>query len=150
MRPLAHVQSVVNTAGTYGCASDAVAPDQYSKPAPVFQGVEELYDALNVHTYSMIEGYPTWRRVWPEHEGIAMFEYVNPEKPGQPVWAVWSPTGSQREVVKRIAIPGKVVKAEAMPLQAGEPRTVEFKAGAGFVDLPVTESPVYLRLEQKP
>ena len=259
-----------------GCASDAIAPDQYSKAASVFQGLEDLYDVLNIHTYSMFEGYPTWRRVWPEHVGIRylkvvtdmlayrdahapgkqvwvtefgydagtkkpglgdfarwvssteteqaqwivrsylifsslglnraylyyfndsdeprlhgssgitrnfepkpayyamahlyktlgdyrfsrvvreekddlyLFEYVNPEKPGQPVWVIWSPTGTQRVAVKRIAIPGRLVKAEAMPLRAGGPEKANFQMADGVLELHVTESPVYLWLDRRP
>jgi len=259
-----------------GAASDANSPDKYSKNVTVFEGLEDLYDVLNIHTYSMIEGYPTWRRVWPEHDGIAylkvvndmiqyrnahapgkevwvtefgydagtkkpgpgdfagwvssteteqaqwivrsflmfsslgldraylyffddrdepmlhgssgitrnfvpkpayyamahlyrtlgdyrfsrvvqhdkddlyIFEYLNPDKPKEPVWVIWSPTGSQREVTKTISISGVAMKAERMPLQAGQATEIAFNAGAGTVALPVTESPLYLWLNQNP
>ena len=76
-----------------GCASAAGQPDQYSKNVSVYEGLADLYDILNVHTYSMIEGYPTWRRVWPEHEGIAYLKVVQEmlawrdvNAPGKQVW----------------------------------------------------------------
>jgi len=259
-----------------GCASDAVAPDQYSKPATVFDGLDDLYDVLNIHTYSMIEGYPTWRRVWPEHGGIPylkrvtdmlayrdahapgkqvwvtefgydagtkkpgpgdfagwvssteteqaqwivrsflmfsslgldraylyyyddndepilhgssgitrhfapkpayyamahlyktlgdyrfsrvvqqdkddlyIFEYVNPDQPAQPIWVIWSPTGTQRDVFKHIAVPGKALRAVKMPLGPGGPEAMDIITGTGFVNLRVSESPVYLWLDKGP
>jgi serine/threonine-protein kinase ATR len=75
------------------CAANAGKPDQYSKPTSVFDGLEDLYDVLNIHTYSFIEGWPTWRRVNPEHEGIAylkvvtdMLKYRDAHAPGKEVW----------------------------------------------------------------
>lgn len=258
-----------------GCASNAITPDQYSKSASIFQGLENLYDFLNIHTYSMIEGYPSWRRVWPEHDGIRylkvvtdmlayrdthapgkqvwvtefgydagtkkpgpgdfagwvssteteqaqwivrsylifsslgldraylyyfndsdepmlhgssgitrnfipkpayyatahlyetladyrfsrvvredknelyLFQYDNPAKPAQPLWVIWSPTGTQRSVIKRIAIPGRLVKAEAMPLRAGPAEKVNVQTTGEILELPVTETPVYLWLDQR-
>ena len=76
-----------------GAAANAVNPDKYSKNASVFDGLGNLYDALNIHTYSMIEGWPTWRRVWPEHAGIAylkvvsdMIQYRDAHAPGKEIW----------------------------------------------------------------
>ena len=257
-----------------GCASDAAAPDKYSKNVTVFQGLEDLYDILNIHTYSMIEGYPTWRRVWPEHEGLAylkvrndmlawrdahapgkqvwvtefgydagtgkkgtgdfagwvssteteqaqwivrsflmfssmgidrtylyffddqdapqlhgasgitrnfvpkpayyamahlyktladyrfsrsvkqdkddlfIFEYVNPDKPREPIWVVWSPTGSQRNVGRSVSIPGTVVKAEQMPLKAGEAEPAQIVVTPPMVYFTASESPIYLWLKK--
>ena len=254
-------------------AANAINPDKYSKNVTAFAGLEDLYDVLNVHTYSMIEGYPTWRRVWPEHPGIAylqvvkdmiayrdahapgkeiwvtefgydastkktgtgdfagwvgsteteqaqwivrsflmfsslavdraylyffddkdepslhgssgitrnfvpkpayyamahlyrtlgdyhfsrivtqdqddlfVFEYVNPDKPQQPVWVAWSPTGTQREINKRLSIPGTLLKAERMPLKAGDAEQVSFKTSPSSVELPISESPIYLWLD---
>jgi hypothetical protein len=64
------------------------------------------------------------------------------------VWAIWSPTGTQREAVKRIAIQGKLLKAERMPLRAGPAEPADFKLAGASVELKVTESPVYLWLDQ--
>lgn len=254
-------------------AAAAGTPDAYSKGVAVFKGLADLYDVLNIHTYSMIEGWPTWRRVNPEHPGIPylkaiadmaawrdaeapgkeiwitefgydagtktgtgdfarwvsaseteqaqwivrsflvfsslgvdraylyyyddkdepsfhassgitrnfvpkpayyamahlsralgdyrfsrvvvqrpddlyVFEYLAPGKPDEPVWVAWSPTGTQRETVQSLAVPGAVVKAERMPLRDGPPETVAVTAGAGGVELPVGESPTYLWLRK--
>ena len=256
-----------------GAASDAENPDKYSKNVAVFEGLENLYDVLNIHTYSMIEGYPTWRRVWPEHEGIAylkvvtdmiqyrdahapgkeiwvtefgydagtkkpgpgdfagwvssteteqaqwivrsylmfsslgidraylyffndedaaqlhgasgitrhfipkpayfamahlyqtlgdyrfsrivkqdkddlyIFEYVNLDKPKEPIWVAWSPTGTQREVSRAIDVPGSIVKAESMPLKPGDAPAVPIVVDANTPQVPISESPVYLWLK---
>lgn len=75
------------------CAANAINPDKYSKNVSAFEGLENLYDVLNVHTYSTIEGWPTWRRVWPEHADIAylkvvndMIKYRDAHAPGKKIW----------------------------------------------------------------
>ncbi len=246
--------------------------DKYSKNMASIKGLEDLYDVINVHSYSMIEGWPTWRRVFPEHPDIPylkvvedlekwrdknapgkeiwltefgydasskeppaegnmakwvssteteqaqwivrsffifsslaldrayvyyyndddkpsfhassgltrnfepkaaywamahlqktlgdfrfsrvirqtddlyIYEFINPERPKEPVWAIWSPTGDQREVEKSITVTDEPLEAERMPLQEGPPENVPFVRSTGTVKLPVGESPVYLRL----
>ena len=74
-------------------AANAEKPDKYSKRVTAFAGLEDLYDVLNIHTYSMIEGWPTWRRVWPEHADIPylkvvtdMIKYRDAHAPGKEIW----------------------------------------------------------------
>lgn len=255
-------------------AASAVDPDKYSKNVSAFEGLENLYDVLNIHTYSFAEGWPTWRRVWPEHPDIPylkvvndmikyrdthapgkqiwvtefgydagtkkpgpgdfakwvsatetqqaqwivrsfllfsslgidraylyyyddkdepilhgssgltrnfvpkpayhamahlyqtlgdyrfarvvrqlkddlyIFEYQNPSKPKEPIWVVWSPTGSQREVARSITVPGTVVKAERMPLKEGKPKPAFFEMEGNLASVQVNESPVYLWLKE--
>jgi serine/threonine-protein kinase ATR len=68
-------------------------PDQYCKSVNTVKGLEELYDVLNIHVYSMIEGWPTWRRVYPEHPTVfylqALDEMViwrDTQAPGKEIW----------------------------------------------------------------
>jgi serine/threonine-protein kinase ATR len=68
-------------------------PDQYSKSVAVLDGMTKLYDVLNVHTYSFLEGWPTWRRVWPEHADIPYLKVVqdmatwrDAHAPGKEIW----------------------------------------------------------------
>ncbi len=255
-------------------AASAGAPDKYSKDVSTIKGLESLYDVLNVHTYSMIEGWPTWRRVWPEHPDIPylktvkemlqyrdahapgkevwitefgydagtkkpgpgtfagwissteteqaqwivrsflmfssmgvdrayvyyyddkdepsfhassgltrnfipkpsyyamahlyktlgdyrfnrivqqdskdmlVFEYVKPDQPGDFIWVAWSPTGTQREESKTLILDGTLVRAERMPLKAGEVETVPLATRGGGTLLPLTESPIYLWLKK--
>jgi len=71
----------------------AQSPDEYSKPITSLRGLESFYDVLNVHTYSMIEGWPTWRRVHPEHAGIPYLRVIDEiaawrdaHAPGKAIW----------------------------------------------------------------
>jgi len=266
------------------CAN-AENPDKYSKNVSAFAGLEDLYDILNIHTYSFLEGWPTWRRVWPEHanigylkvvtdmvkyrdahapgkeiwvtefgydagtgktgtgdfakwvssseteqaqwivrsylmfsslgidraylyyyddndeaklhgasgitrhfvpkpayyamqqlyevlgdyrfnrivkqdkEDLYIFEYVNPNKPKEPIWVAWSPTGTQRIVSKPIKVPGEITKVESMPLKANDssqstivpaqPNIPSGKRGTSIseLDVMISESPLYLWLK---
>lgn len=248
-------------------------PDEYCKPIECLRGLEELYDVLNVHTYSMIEGWPTWRRVHPEHAGIpylrviaemaawrdhhaagkeiwvtefgydastkgppptgdftkwvssteteqaqwlvrsyllmaalpvdrayvyyyndedeAMFhassgitrhfvpkpaywalaylkrtlgdyrfarivaerpddlyiyEFVHADDAARRIWVLWSPTGNQRAAPQTIELPGRMVRAELMPLAEAPAAAVTLEVKGARVRLNVGESPVFLEL----
>jgi hypothetical protein len=75
---------------------------------------------------------------------LYVYEYKNPT--GERIWAVWSPTGSNREAI--VALPdtgGKVNRAERMPLKEGPAAQVKWETAAdGKISLTVTESPAYL------
>lgn len=79
-------------------------------------------------------------------------EFEHGENPDQLVWAVWSPTGERvtlRETLSRV--PGRLVRAERMPLAANEPALPEGGAvqrSDGSVEADVTESPLYLVFER--
>jgi hypothetical protein len=254
-------------------ASAEPKPDQYSKSVSVFDGMTELYDVLNVHTYSFLEGWPTWQRVWPEHADIPylkvvqdmidwrnknaqgkeiwvtefgydagtgkkgtgdfarwvgcseteqaqwivrsylmfssmnvqraylyffndedeaklhgasgitrhfvpkpayfamahlyqtlgdyrfsrivkqdkddlyIFEYLNPNKPKEPIWVAWSPTGAQREVSRSVVVPGTIVMTARMPLKPGDAPIPAIINDGNAEALPITESPLYLWLK---
>lgn len=73
--------------------SAAKQPDKYSKTVNNVKGLENLYDVLNIHTYSMITGYPTWERVYPEHPDIPylkvideMVEWRDANARGKEIW----------------------------------------------------------------
>ncbi len=59
------------------CAVMSGKPDKYSKPLSAVAGLEDLYDILNVHTYAFVEGWPTWRRSFPEDPSIEYLKSVN-------------------------------------------------------------------------
>jgi serine/threonine-protein kinase ATR len=74
-------------------AMAAGKPDEYSKAVSTVKDLENLYDVFNIHTYSMIEGWPTWRRVYPEHPDVPylkvideMIAYRNASVPGKEIW----------------------------------------------------------------
>ena len=39
---------------------------KFEKPVACVKGLESLYDVVNIHTYAVAEGWPTWRRSYPE------------------------------------------------------------------------------------
>ena len=52
------------------CAVQTGKPDKWSKPMSAVEGLTDLYDVLNIHSYAMKEGWPTWRRSYPEDPSI--------------------------------------------------------------------------------
>jgi len=111
-------------------------------PKPAYYAMAHLYQTLGDYRFSRV--------VREDKDDLYVFEYVNPEKPGQPVWVIWSPTGTQRVAVKRIMLPGRLVKAETMPLRVGGAENANVQVAGAVVELHVTESPVYLWLDERP
>jgi hypothetical protein len=75
------------------CAVYDRASGDYHKAADTVKGLEALYDIVNVHSYAMAEGWPTWRRSFPEDERIAFLEDIrgvidwrDRNAPGKQVW----------------------------------------------------------------
>ena len=52
------------------CALTTGKSEKYAKSVECIRGLEGLYDFLNIHTYAEVEGYPTWRRSYPEDPNI--------------------------------------------------------------------------------
>jgi hypothetical protein len=48
------------------CALVAGQSHEYAKSVDCVAGLEAHYDILNLHTYAQLEGWPTWRRSFPE------------------------------------------------------------------------------------
>jgi hypothetical protein len=48
------------------CALTTGKSHDYAKSVECVAGFETLYDVLTVHTYAQLEGWPTWRRSYPE------------------------------------------------------------------------------------
>lgn len=53
------------------CAANLGPSGRYSKSVDLLQGLESLYDIVNIHLYPEVEGWPTWRRSFPEDPRIA-------------------------------------------------------------------------------
>ncbi|MBI3857940.1 MAG: hypothetical protein HY293_19855 [Planctomycetes bacterium] len=49
----------------------------YEKSVACVQGLENLYDALNIHTYSLAEKWPSWRRSFPEDATVDFLKPVD-------------------------------------------------------------------------
>jgi hypothetical protein len=75
------------------CAVMTGKPDKWSKPVAAVEGLNDLYDVLNIHSYAMKEQWPTWRRSHPEDPSIpylksieALIEWRDKHAPGKQVW----------------------------------------------------------------
>lgn len=58
------------------CAVAVGDDDQWSKNIECVKGLEDLYDILNVHSYAIAEGWPTWRRSYPEDPKINFLKQI--------------------------------------------------------------------------
>jgi hypothetical protein len=76
------------------CALTTGKSHDYAKSVECVAGLESLYDALNVHTYAQLEGWPTWRRSYPEDPRLKDYladvrrlcRWRDEHAPGKEVW----------------------------------------------------------------
>jgi len=66
---------------------------KYEKTVGCVAGLDSLYDVLTIHTYAMVEGWPTWRRSYPEDPKIeflksveSLIDWRGAHAKGKPVW----------------------------------------------------------------
>ena len=110
-------------------------------PKPSYHAMAHLYKTLGNYRFNRI--------VQQDAKDMFVFEYMTPGQPGDLIWVAWSPTGTQREESKTLILDGTLVKAERMPLKAGEAESVPLATrGGGGTLLPLTESPLYLWLKK--
>ncbi len=75
------------------CAVYARPSGPYHKNIATVKGLESLYDVINVHSYAEAEGYPTWRRSFPEDAKLEFLPKIheviswrNQNAPGKQIW----------------------------------------------------------------
>jgi hypothetical protein len=75
------------------CALVVGKSHKYAKSVSCLEGLGDLYDALNFHIYAEVEGWPTWKRSYPEDPKIKYLKEVNDavvwrdkNAPGKPLW----------------------------------------------------------------
>ncbi|MHA3775087.1 hypothetical protein ACXR0O_26495 [Verrucomicrobiota bacterium sgz303538] len=75
------------------CAVNLGPSGRYSKSVDTLKGLESLYDVLNVHIYPEVEGWPTWRRSYPEDPTIGfrrdlghVLQWRKESAPSKEVW----------------------------------------------------------------
>jgi len=75
------------------CATFAKKSGPYHKSLSTVEGLESLYDVINLHSYAQAEPYPTWRRSYPEDPKLEFLKDIddviawrNAHAPGKPVW----------------------------------------------------------------
>jgi serine/threonine-protein kinase ATR len=75
------------------CAMATGKLDAYSKPLSAIDGLHDLCDVLNIHSYAFKDAWPTWRRSYPEDPAIPFLKSIdnliawrNEHAPGKQVW----------------------------------------------------------------
>lgn len=76
------------------CAADAEKSGDYMKAMSCVQGLEHLYDVINVHSYAQTENWPTWRRSFPEDPKLLdyttridkLIAWRDTHAKGKPIW----------------------------------------------------------------
>jgi serine/threonine-protein kinase ATR len=76
------------------CALTTGKSHAYAKSVECVAGLEALFDVLNVHSYPEMEGWPTWRRSFPEDPKLKSFVpditnlcgWRDAHAPGKQVW----------------------------------------------------------------
>jgi serine/threonine-protein kinase ATR len=66
----------------------------YAKSVTCLEGLEKLYDILTLHTYAQLEGWPTWKRSFPEDPKLKEYlsdveklcQWRDGHAKGKPVW----------------------------------------------------------------
>ena len=58
------------------CALTTDKSERYAKSVKCIEGLERFYDFLNIHTYAEVEGYPTWKRSYPEDPKLVYLKMV--------------------------------------------------------------------------
>ncbi|MDB6154146.1 MAG: hypothetical protein JWL90_2599 [Chthoniobacteraceae bacterium] len=75
------------------CAANLGPSGRYSKSVDCLSGLESLYDIVNIHLYAEVEGWPTWRRSFPEDPKIEFLKHLHSvlewraeHAPGKELW----------------------------------------------------------------
>ena len=113
------------------------------KPKPSFWAVKHLYETLGDYRFE---------RVVTRQEGkIYAFQFRHAKDTNKAIWTIWSPTGSDRtESIPLNRLPGKLIKAEYMPLKKGPaPKTELKQLPNDGIQFELSESPIYLSFETK-
>jgi hypothetical protein len=111
------------------------------QPKPAFHALAHLYRSLGDYRFS--------RELLKKEGEVFAFEFVHANESKKKIVAAWSPTGSGRSAEVDLNLGGaRVVRAEKIPLAAGDAPQVRFSMQAGAVHFTIDESPVYLWLEE--
>ena len=110
------------------------------QPKPSFHAVAHLQRGLGEYRFErMVTNQPATLRVQ---------EYRHGRDPKKLAWAVWSPTGEGKSANRVLAgAPGKLLKAERMPLGTAPAPAPGVKERDGQLMAEVDESPLYLFFE---
>jgi serine/threonine-protein kinase ATR len=110
------------------------------QPKPSFHAVAHLLSTLGDYRFSRV--------VTQKTGDLYVYEFQHATDPTQRIWAVWSPTGADRQTEVNLSLGVTPRKAERMPLAPGTPESVSWKKGeTGEIKLTVGESPIFLWLK---
>jgi serine/threonine-protein kinase ATR len=111
------------------------------KPKPAYHAVSHLYKTLGDYRFNRV--------VQQKQNDLYVYEYVHETNAKEMIWAVWSPTGSNRRVGRSVATRVDPYRAERMPLDAAGPKSVTMIIDSdGAIELQCSESPAYLWLRK--
>jgi hypothetical protein len=75
------------------CNVEAGPSDRYWKGVDCFKGFDSLYDVVHIHRYAIAEGWPVWRRTYPEDTKAPflstiqkLIDWRNANAPDKQVW----------------------------------------------------------------
>jgi hypothetical protein len=108
-------------------------------PKPSYYAVSHLYQALGDYRYV---------RTVKNDKNLRIQEYANGRNPQKLVWVAWAPTeeGVEEKMIFT-HLPGKIQRAERMPLQekaTPENSPIFQETGEDAAEVRVSGSPVYL------
>ena len=110
------------------------------EPKPAFHALAWLQRSLGEYRFARVDR--------EDAEECYAFEFTHGTQPAKRAWAVWRPTGAAR-VVRLFNDPLRVVRAERMPLVAGEAEKVEVRQEIeGYMAVEASERPVIIWLEK--
>jgi len=111
------------------------------EPKPSFHALAHLYRSLGDYRFA--------RAVTRAPGDLYAFEYVHGADPKKRILAAWSPTGTERKGGAELPLgKARLVRAERMPLVAGDVPAVQVPVKAGVASVPLEESPLFLWLEE--
>ena len=111
------------------------------RPKPAFHAVSWLLRTLGEYRFHRVER---------EDAGECYaYEFTHASDPKLRTWVVWKPQGDAQRV-RLFHDPREIVRAERMPLLAGEAEVVEVKKEIeGFFSIEATERPVAIVLRER-
>ena len=111
------------------------------KPKPAYFALAHLQKTLGDFRFSRI--------VEQKAGEVYAYEFASLTEPRELVIAAWSPTGSARTDKINLTLPTgfRIVRAEVMPVDARPPRDLQISTP---LEVPISESPLFLRLTSAP
>lgn len=105
------------------------------KPKPAFHAMAHLYKTLGDYRFA---------KAIVQKDDLYCYEYDNPSKPNEKIYAAWSPTGTNKSATKILPLPPNVYRAEQMPTEKGNAPQIKTKPNQGGIQAEITETPIYL------